>query len=107
MTDLTEAYTAAMIRLQVAVAALQEVSGPIVATRADLLGMVRRDPENANLAETAARLDGLSALVTAALQIAWGARTDIPMPLQRGLPVYLDVAEKLLAPPRQRIEPHF
>ena len=96
MADLTEIHIAAMIRLQVAVAALQEVSGPIEATRADLLGMVRRDPENANLAETAARLDGLSALVTAALQIAWGARTDIPLPLRRGLPVYLDVAEKHL-----------
>jgi hypothetical protein len=97
MADLTEIHTAAMIRLQVAVAALQEVSGPIEGTRADLLEMVRRDPENANLTETAARLDGLSALVTAALQIAWGARTDIPLPLQRELPVHLDVAEKHLA----------
>jgi hypothetical protein len=97
MADLTEIHIAAMVRLQVAVAALQEVSGPIEGTRADLLGMVRRDPENANLAETAARLDGLSALVTAALRIAWGARADIPLPLQRGLPVYLDVAEKHLA----------
>ena len=96
MTDQATIHTAALLRLQIAVAALQEVSGPIAETRADLLEMVRRDPENASLAETAGRLDGLSALVSAALEIAWGGRTEIPEPLHPTALMPPEDAERIL-----------
>ena len=99
MADQYTIHAATLIRLQLAVTALQAVSGPINDLQANLREMASRDPENANLAEEAARLDGLPSIVSAALQIAFGARTKIPEELHTGvysLRMEIDTAERFL-----------
>ena len=96
MTDQNTIHLATLIRLQIAITALQVASGPVADVRVNLRGMARRDPENTLLAEVAASLDGLSETMSAALQIAFGARNDIPAELQTAvfaLRMEVDVTE--------------
>ena len=99
MTDQDTIHAATLIRLQLAVTALQAVSGPINDLQANLREMARRDPENASLAEEAARLEGIPGIISAALQIAFGARTKIPEELHTAvyaLRMEIDTAERFL-----------
>lgn len=91
-------HAAAMLRLQVCVNTLQKAS-VLADTLIDLEEIAARHPDEP-WDEILPRLEGLPALIIAALQISWGGSSDVPPEVQMSTIPDLADAKRLLEFPR-------